>query len=374
MATGYIWHELFGWHDTGTNTGLFGSNPAAGLQPLQHFENAETKVRMHSLIGASGLHDELVELPPRAATIEELARVHTREHIDRIRTESDWPKGGDAGDGFSPFGHGGFDIAALAAGSAIVAAEAVVSGEVDNAYALVRPPGHHATPETGMGFCVFSNLAIAGRHLQATTEVERIAVVDWDVHHGNGTQAVFASDPDVLTISVHQDNVFPPDSGSLDERGEGDAHGTALNVPLPPGCGVGAYLETFREVVVPALEEFRPDVILVASGFDASAADPLARQMMTAGGYRQLTQLVLDAADRLCDGRVVMTHEGGYSAAYVPFCGLAVVEAMAGISTGVDDPFDPIFSGFAGQDLQPHQNEVIEAAAALAAELATDRR
>jgi acetoin utilization deacetylase AcuC-like enzyme len=371
MATGYLWHELFGWHDTGTNTGLFVSDPAAGLQPLQHFENAETKTRLNSLVGASGLLEHLVQLAPRSATDEELLRVHTSAHVERIREESELPKGGDAGDGFSPFGHGGFEIAALAAGGAIVAAEAVVSGTVANAYALVRPPGHHATPETGMGFCFFSNLAIAARHLQATGRASRIAVVDWDVHHGNGTQATFWEDPEVLTISVHQDNVFPPDSGAIDEQGGGAGSGTAINVPLPAGSGVGAYLEVFHRVVIPALDAFEPEIILVASGFDASAADPLARQMMTAGGYRQLTDLLLDAAGRLCGGRLMMTHEGGYSAAYVPFCGLAVLESLSGHRTGIEDPFDPIFSGFAGQELQPHQSEVIEAAATLAQKLAT---
>ena len=371
MVTGYVWHELFGWHDTGTNVGILPSDPAAGLQPLQHFENAETKVRMHSLLGASGLYAHLEPLAPRQATEDELRRVHTAEHIARIREESTWPKGGDAGDGFSPFGHGGFEVASLAAGGAIVAAEAVVSGDVRNAYALIRPPGHHATPETGMGFCVFSNAAIAARHLLATTEVERIAVVDYDVHHGNGTQAAFVDDPDVLTVSVHQDNVFPPDSGKLEERGEGQAHGTALNVPLPAGSGVGAYEATFEQVVLPAVRSFAPDMLLVASGFDASAADPLARQMMTAAGYRRITGMLVELADELCDGRIMMTHEGGYSAAYVPFCGLAVLETLAGVSTGIEDPFDPIFSGFAGQDLQAHQQEVIAAAAKLAAELAT---
>ncbi|GGI09371.1 class II histone deacetylase [Egicoccus halophilus] len=372
MATGYLWHELFGWHDTGTNTGLFGSNPAAGLQPLQHFENAETKTRMNSLVGASGLLEHLVPLAPRPATDEELQRVHRAAHVQRIREESALPKGGDAGDGLSPFGHGGFEIAALAAGGAIVAAEAVMSGQVTNAYALIRPPGHHATPETGMGFCIFSNLAVAARHLQATGQASRIAVVDWDVHHGNGTQATFWEDPEVLTISVHQDNVFPPDSGALDEQGAGAAAGTAINVPLPAGSGVGAYLDVFTRVVVPALDAFGPEIVLVASGFDASAADPLARQMMTANGYRQLTELLMDAANRLCDGRLMMTHEGGYSPAYVPFCGLAVLEALSGHQTGIEDPFDPIFSGFAGQELQPHQAEVIDAAAALAQQLATD--
>ncbi|WTW99204.1 class II histone deacetylase [Streptomycetaceae bacterium NBC_01309] len=363
MTTGYVYHEIFGWHDTGTHAGLFPSNPAAGLQPLVHVENAETKRRLHELLVVSGLADHLVRLAPRAATEEEILRVHDRAHLDRVRAESLLPKGGDAGDGLSPFGQSGYEVAALAAGGAIVAVDAVLDGVVDNAYALVRPPGHHAEPQTGMGFCIFGNVAVAVRHAMAARGVERVAVLDWDVHHGNGTQKTFYADPDVLTISLHQDDVFPPRSGYRDERGEGAGLGSAVNVPLPAGSGDGAYLYAMDTVVVPALRAFEPQLILVASGFDASAMDPMARQMVTSEGYRALTERLLGTAADLCGGRVVMSHEGGYNPSYVPFCGLAVIEAMAGVRT-LDDPFLPIVSGFAGQDLQPHQREAVDAAAA----------
>ena len=370
MTTGYVWHELYGWHDTGTNAGLFGSNPLLGLQPFNHFESAESKKRMHELLAVSGLLDRLVRITPRPATEEEILRVHSRTHLDRIRAESDLPKGGDAGDGFSPFGHGGYDIALLAAGGAIAALDAVLDGTVDNAYALVRPPGHHATSSMGMGFCIFSNLAIAVKHAVAVRGVGKVAVVDWDVHHGNGTQSAFYEDPNVLTISVHQDCVFPPNSGHLYERGAGAGIRYAINVPLPPGTGNGGYIETFERVVVPALRTFAPDLIMVACGFDAGAPDPLARQMVTAAGFRRLTELVCGVADEVCGGRVVMTHEGGYSPVYVPFCGLAVLEAMSGVKTAIDDPFDPIFGHMGQQGLQAHQAELIAKAAELAEALA----
>lgn len=358
MATGYVYHEVFSWHDTGTAAGLFGSDPAIGAQPYMHFENAETKRRMHELIVVSGLIDRLTRIAPRPATEAEVLRVHAEDHLRRIEAESALPKGGDAGDGISPFGKGGYDIALLAAGGCLEALDAVLDGRVQNAYALIRPPGHHAVRTMGMGFCIFNNIAIAAAHARQVRGVGRVAVLDWDVHHGNGTQAIFADDPTVLTISLHQDNVFPPNSGKVSERGVGAGEGSAVNVPLPPGTGNGGYLHAFDQVVVPALQTFRPDVVLVASGFDGSAMDPLARQMLTSEGYRTMTTRLMDVAADLCDGRIVMTHEGGYSAQYVPFCGLAVLEALSG-APAFGDPFLPIVSGFAGQELQPAQAALV---------------
>jgi acetoin utilization deacetylase AcuC-like enzyme len=369
MTTGYVYHEVFGWHDTGTSAGILPSDPGAGIQPFQHFENAETKRRLHELIVVSGLIDHLHRIKPAAATEEDILRVHTRAHLDRIKAESQNTHGGDAGDGFSPFGKGAYEVATLAAGGVIAAVSAVVEGTVDNAYALVRPPGHHAIADTGMGFCIFSNLAIAAKHAMAIHGVERIAILDWDVHHGNGTQAAFYDNPNVLTISLHQDNVFPPNSGSLSETGERDGDGYAINVPLPPGTGDQGYLHAMREVVVPAIRNFRPDLILVASGFDASAMDPLARQMVTSEGFRGMTSELMAVADELCDGRIAMSHEGGYSAVYVPFCGLAVVESLAGVRT-IADALLWVVSGWAGHELKPHEAAVIEQAAALAAKVA----
>jgi acetoin utilization deacetylase AcuC-like enzyme len=277
--------------------------------------------------------------------------------------------GGEAGEE-TPFGRGSYEIALLAAGGCLTAVDAVLDGKVDNAYALVRPPGHHAERDRGRGFCIFGNVALAAMHAREARGLSRVAIVDWDVHHGNGTEHAFYSDPTVLTISIHQDNNYPPGSGAIADAGSGAGAGYNINVPLPPGSGVGAYVAAFEHVVAPALRAFRPELILVASGLDASAMDPLASMMMTSDGYRKLTQIVLAAARDVCDGRVVACHEGGYSPAYVPYCGLAIMEEMAGIQSGLADPLLDLLAAFGGQEIQPHQEAVVREAAKLAAGLA----
>lgn len=363
-STGYVWKELYGWHDTGNAAGAAPRGPFA--QPHHHFEHADTKTRLAGLVEVSGLAEHLTRLEPTSATIDDLTLVHTYEHILRMQELSADPRGGDAGDGLSPFGAGTFEIATLAVGGAIRLVDAVVTGEVDNGYALIRPPGHHALPSQGMGFCLFSNGSIAIRRAMRDHGVQRVAVVDWDVHHGNGTQEVFYEDPDVLTISIHQDGLFPPRSGTVNERGAGSAVGTSINIPLPAGSGNGAYLEAMDRVVVPALRRFRPDLIVVSSGFDAAMTDPLGRMIVTANGYRPLTQRIMDAAAELCDGRVAMTHEGGYSPSYVPYCGLAVLETLSGVRTPVEDGLASLWDNLDDQQLRPWQGDAIERARAAA--------
>ena len=245
-------------------------------------------------------------------------RFHTEDYFRSVKQMSE-EAGGDAGE--LRVGLGSFEIAKLSAGGVIEATKAVLSGDIDNAYVLARPPGHHADADMGRGFCIFGNIVIAVKHAQAQLGVGRVAVVDWDVHHGNGTETAFYDDPNVLTISLHQDNWYPPERGLVSDIGTGDGEGFAINVPLPPGTGMGAYESAFDRIVVPALEGFKPEVIFVASGFDGSAFDPLGRMMMHSKGYARLTQKLMAAADNLCDGRLVMAHEGGYSPSYVPFCG-----------------------------------------------------
>jgi acetoin utilization deacetylase AcuC-like enzyme len=361
MATGFVFHELYLWHNTGNWALVF--PPGLTVQPGEHAENPETKRRIRNLVEVSGLIDHLTPIRPRPATEAEILRFHTPAHLEKIRRMSA-AGGGDASE-LTPFGSGSYEIALLAAGGTIEAMDAVLSGRVSNAYALVRPPGHHATQDVGMGFCLFGNVAIAVMHAQAVRGVGRIATVDWDVHHGNGTQAAFYDTPDVLTISLHQDNLFPINSGGLNERGSGRGVGYNLNIPLPPGCGDGAYLEAMRRVVIPALERYRPEVIVVPSGFDASGVDPLGRMMVSAEGYRQMTRLLMEVADRLCAGRLVMSHEGGYSAMYAPYCGLAVLEELSGHRTDIDDPWGPNISAWGHQALQPHQDSAIAAAVGL---------
>jgi len=365
MKTGWICHELYMWHDTGASAGVL--PPGLVVQPGTPYENPETKRRFRNLVEVSGLIDHLVPIRPRYAAEDEVARVHTRAHIEKIKSIS--AGGGGDASYLSPFGRGSFEIALFAVGGAIAALDAVVTGAVSNAYALVRPPGHHAVPGLGMGFCLFANVAIAIRHAQETYGLKRVATVDWDVHHGNGTQTIFYQDPRVLTMSLHQDNLFPPDSGNRDENGEGEGRGFNLNVPLPPGCGDGAYVEAIRRVVVPALERFRPELIVVPCGFDAAGVDPLGRMMVSSTGYREMTRLLMAAADRLCDGKIVMVHEGGYSDSYVPYCGLAVLEELSGVRTSIEDIWAPLMANWGQQALQPHQATAISAAGVLVANI-----
>ncbi|HET6172283.1 MAG TPA: class II histone deacetylase [Gaiellales bacterium] len=362
MATGWLWDERYAWFDAGTWND-FSTTPAKSYaQPQEAFENPETKRRFRNLLDITGVLDQLVQLRARPATDEEILRVHTPEHLAGVRALA--ATGGDAGNG-TAMGKFGDEIAILAAGGSIVAADAVLDGTVDNAYALVRPPGHHAEPGLAMGFCVFSNIGIAIRHAQQVRGVTRVAVVDWDVHHGNGTETIFLADPGVLAISLHQDEHYPPGRGRVDVVGEGAARGTNLNIPLPPGSGRSAYGYAFERVVVPALRAFRPELIIVASGFDASAYDPLGRMDLSADDFRALTASLMEVAADVSDGRLLMSHEGGYSSFYVPYCGLAVLEQMSGHRSDTD------FSGVAPDShrsgprpLEAHERAAVERAAA----------
>lgn len=300
-------------------------------------------------------------------TEEELSYFHTEGYIERIKTLSD-ATGGDTGE-ITPFGPGSYEIAKLALGGCIKAADAVLQGKVQNAYALIRPIGHHAEADRGRGFCVFGNAVITARHAQKVYGSERIAIVDWDVHHGNGTQWAFYNDPSVLTISIHQDGYYPSDSGSIGETGEGEGEGYNLNVPLPAGSGHGAYIATIERVVLPALKEYNPELILVCSGFDANVIDPLGRMLNTSKTYRSMTLMLKKLANEICQYRLLMVHEGGYSTAYVPFCGLAVMEALSGINTEVVDPYLEAYDNLPGQELQLHQDAAIMKCEELAARI-----
>jgi|KBSSwiStaDraftv2_1062776.scaffolds.fasta_scaffold34462_3 acetoin utilization deacetylase AcuC-like enzyme len=361
-TTGWVWHERYAWHDA---RGLMDSAPPEALfEPEPSLESGVTKRRFRNLVDASGLLGRLVAIDARSAGDEVLAWIHDPAYIEDVRARSA-DGGGDAGT-WTPFGRGTYDIAALAAGGCIAAADAVADGRVRNAYALVRPPGHHAGPAGGSGYCVFSNVALTALHLQRERGVGRVAIVDWDVHHGNGTQATFWTDPSVLAISLHQDGLFPVGSGHREETGAGEGEGATINVPLPAGSGRAAYLDAFDRVVRPALDRFAPQFVLVASGLDASMCDPLGRMNLTSECFGVLTDRVLDAAGELCDGRLVLCHEGGYSSAYVPYCGLAIVERLAGVATGVADPYLDDDRTVAALPLRADESAAVDAAARIA--------
>jgi len=365
--TGYVWHQQYAWHNTGTHAGFVESG--GYIQPYQNFESPDTKTRFAGLVEVSGLIDHLVKLKAEHVSEADLARVHTDRHIQSIKAQSA-EHGGDGGDGFTPFGRGGYEIATLAAGGTYEAARTVLDGEVDNAYALVRPPGHHAEPDMGRGYCIFANVPVAIERLRAEGKLGRVAIFDYDVHHGNGAQKIYWNDPNTLTISVHQDRLFPVDSGMADERGEGDGHGFNINVPLPAGSGDGAYFAVVDQVAAPAIRAFKPDVIFVSSGFDPSAADPLGRMSVTSDGFRGMAERLLALADELTGGKIVFSHEGGYSAVHTPFCGIAVLETLSGHKTEVEDPFDVSFGPSPTRELHPWQQDQISISAKFAEEIA----
>ena len=299
-------------------------------------ESPDSKRRFRSLLEVSGLTREVPVLSAPAASDEDLLRVHPRSYIDEFRKLSG-QGGGNLGD-YAPFGAGSFEIAQLSAGLAIEALAQVLNGKLRNAYALSRPPGHHCLPDRPMGFCLLANIAIAIEAARAAHPGLRVAVVDWDVHHGNGTQAAFYERRDVLTISLHQENCFPPGYSGAGDRGRGPGEGYNVNIPLLPGGGHDAYLHAMDRIVLPLLDRYKPDVIVVASGIDANGVDPLARMLLHSETYRAMTARMKQAAERHCGGKLVLVHEGGYAESYVPFCGLAIVEELAGVRTPVTDP------------------------------------
>ena len=338
--TAFIWDEKCFWH-TGSNYAMLA--PVGGyVQPFVSGglpEAPETKRRLKNLIDVSGLERELIVSSAPPATMDDLLRVHPRSYLEQFKELSD-NRGGELGLR-TPFGPGAFEIAALSVGLAIQAMEGVVSGEYRNAYALCRPPGHHCLPDWPNGFCLLANIAIAIETAKAKGLIEKVAVVDWDVHHGNGTEAIFYESSDVLTISIHQDRCYPQDTGSADQTGVGPGKGFNMNIPLPPGCGHNTYLEVMERLVLPGLRAFDADLVLVACGFDASAVDPLSRMMCTSETYREMTRQLMS----LTDDRLVAVHEGGYSELYVPFCGHAMLEQMSGSSMKVEDPLAQRLSG-----------------------------
>ncbi|MBA83659.1 class II histone deacetylase [Thalassobius sp. S69A] len=337
MATGFYWDEKCFWHAGGNYAltlplGDFVQPLAAGGLP----ENPETKRRLKNLIEVSGLIGDMQMRHAPAATWEDLARVHPETYLTAFRELSD-AGGGELGLR-TPFARGGFEIAALSAGLAKGALADVLTGDLKNAYALSRPPGHHCLPDWPNGFCLLNNIGIAIEAARAAGLARRFAVIDWDVHHGNGTEAVFYDRSDVLTISLHQEWNYPLDTGALQDRGSGAGEGYNINVPLPSGVGHVGYLEAMERITLPALHQFRPDVIIIACGFDAGIFDPIARQLCTAETFRLMTRQVMAAAQALCGSKLVMVHEGGYSEAYVPFCGHAVLEEMSGSDKTAPDP------------------------------------
>jgi acetoin utilization deacetylase AcuC-like enzyme len=293
----------------------------------------ESPARIRAILDALAQYQRsgLVRLDPRPATVDELALVHAPSHIAHVAATAGRPR--YAFDADTPTSARSFDTALLAAGGYLALVEAIMAGEVENGFAFVRPPGHHAEPDRAMGFCLFNNVAIAARHLQQRFGIRRVLIVDWDVHHGNGTQDAFFADPDVLYVSTHQ-YPFYPGTGGATEVGGGAGAGRTLNVPFPAGCGDDEYIAAFTDVIVPIAAQFRPEFVLVSAGFDAHRRDPLAAMTVTDEGFRAMARLLVRLAEQHADGRLAAILEGGYDLRALQTAIPAVLDEFGGVPAG----------------------------------------
>jgi len=294
MKTGYVYDSIYLGHDTTS----------------RHPEAAQRLEAILSRMDVSGLKKRLIHIPPRPATIKELAQVHRESYITDIREAAE--KGRRRLDADTVISEESYKAAIYAAGGVIAAVEAVMEGRVDNAFALVRPPGHHATRQHAMGFCLFNNVAVAARYALDRCNLERILIVDFDVHHGNGTQEAFYEEPRVLYISAHQ---YPhyPGSGTIEEIGSGQGKGSNINIPLPAGSGDEEYRQVFEQIVIPAARRFAPGLILVSAGYDTHWADQLSMMRVSVSGFGWMVKTIRELAEELCGGKLTLTLEGGYS-------------------------------------------------------------
>ena len=294
-GTGFVYGDVYLKHKTGAG----------------HPERPERLTAIVERLKQTGVLGELVMLKPAAAAPEWITAVHTPEYVERVKR--------DCQDGIgyvdtmdAPASDDTYQAAVEAAGGVLAAVDAVMEGKIKNAFCAVRPPGHHALKNRAMGFCFFNNVAIAARYVQKKHKLARVLIVDWDVHHGNGTQAAFYDDPTVFYFSTHQ-WPFYPGTGGVEETGEGKGKGFTLNVPLPAGCGNTEYKKAFEERLKPAAAAFKPDFVLISAGFDAAKGDLLGGMTITPEGYAELTRIVKGIAAQYRQGRLVSILEGGYN-------------------------------------------------------------
>jgi acetoin utilization deacetylase AcuC-like enzyme len=296
IKTAFVYHPIYQEHETG----------------MSHPERPERLVTILNAIDSSGLRDALVHLTPSACPIEYVKAVHTEQLIHLVKELS-----GPSLQNIDPdtvVSEKTYEAALYAAGAGIAAADAIMAGDVTNAFCAVRPPGHHAESGRAMGFCIFNNVAVAARYLQRVKGIERILIIDWDVHHGNGTQEIFYEDPSVLYFSSHQYPYYPG-TGSMQEGGSGEGETFTVNAPLRAGCGDREYQQVYSKMLIPVADVFKPEFILISAGFDAHRDDPLAGMQLTDEGFAALTKMAADIGQKYCRGRIISMLEGGYGRA-----------------------------------------------------------
>jgi acetoin utilization deacetylase AcuC-like enzyme len=323
MTTAFVYHPLYLEH-----------------QQWGHPESPERLTRIMAALNASPLKARLTRLEPQPISVERLQRVHTPSYVAHIHDLA--IGGGDAGRGGETFVCAeSYDAAVLAAGGLVTLVEAIVRRDVSNGFALVRPPGHHASSDQGEGFCLFNNVAVAARVARDELGIKRVLIVDWDLHHGQGTQYTFYDDPTVMYFSTHQWGIYPG-TGHWSETGRGKGEGTTINVPLPAGIGDVGYARIFDELLIPLAQRFNPELILVSAGYDTHWSDPLGSMTVTVAGYGTMAHKLVALANELPEarGRVAFTLEGGYNLDAIAYGALATLGAMVGDSN-VADPLGP---------------------------------
>ena len=316
-----------------THTTALSADPACRehLAGTGHVECPERFDAVVAALSREGLTGRMRMLDSRQATEDELALCHTRTYLDIVRRDvasgQTYLSTGD-----TDIGANSRDVALKAAGAALNAVDAVMTGAARNAFCVVRPPGHHANAGRGMGFCIYNNVAVAARYAQRKHGAGRVLIVDWDVHHGNGTQDIFYSDPSVFFFSTHQWPLYPG-TGRADETGDGAGKGTTMNFPFPAGSGRAEILGAVRNSLAPAMERFRPDLVLISAGFDSRIGDLLGRFTLSDADFADLTHAAMEIADRYAAGRVVSMLEGGYNLSGL--ASAAAAHARALLDSGV---------------------------------------
>jgi acetoin utilization deacetylase AcuC-like enzyme len=337
VSTAYVYHPLYLEHH----------------QP-GHVETRERLEQVNQALDATGMRQRIQLLEPQTVTFERLHRVHTPRYVESVERIAGHGGGGLAGRGDETYvSPRSFEAGLLASGGVVTAVEAVLRGEFKNAFALVRPPGHHAFANHGEGFCLFNNIAIAAATARHDLAVERVLIVDFDVHHGNGTQAFFYDDPSVLYIYTHQWGIYPG-TGHWSEAGSGPGAGCTVNVPMIPGWGDMAYTRFFDDLFAPIARRFEPKLILVSAGYDAHWTDRLGSMTVSDQGFFDLTRRIVALSDELCDGRLVLTLEGGYGLEGLAHGVVGTFAALLGDASYVDPigpsrhaepPFDEAYLG-----------------------------
>ena len=332
MKVGYVYDPIYLKHDTGG-----------------HPEKAQRLEAIISHLEQTGLKQQLLPIKPRVATTEEISLVHGKQYISYIQEVA--KNGGGWLDVDTVMSPNSYDAALYAAGGVIRATEAVMDGEVGSAFALVRPPGHHATATQAQGFCLFNNIAIGAKYALNKYKLQRIAIIDFDVHHGNGTQETFYDDPQVLYISTHQYPLYPG-TGRIEETGSGGGKGATVNIPLSPGSGDAEYLEVFDQIIVPIARRFSPQLILVSAGYDAHWSDGLAMMEVSVTGFARMVGIIKGLADELCSGRLALTLEGGYPLDALAASVKATFDVLLG-NTKIEDPLGQPQPGFKMRGFKP---------------------